>query len=177
MNRTDKLTIISKGREVTVDCTQLRHIRELGLSWPAYTQARLTRNHVEAITHLTRYIDGKTQTIAFGLNDWQSEDGEVPANPSHGIISLDSTRIDLQLADGRSLWIEMQDGVLRVHGYVPEATGHHSPANLDIRKDGFTFFAEELRDQDTFERSFDVDYLSSLPDPSLIVLPDEKAND
>lgn len=78
------------------------------------------------------------QTLKVTLVDWQSEDGSKPENPIAATLEVQETRIDLKLADERSIWVEWEDGKLRVHGYLPETTGHLEPVNMDIAKDRIT---------------------------------------
>jgi len=75
--------------------------------------------------------------ITAALADWQSEDGSAPSNPLNIKLSVQATRIDVEFKDGRALWIEQENGKIRVHGYLPEGTGHCEPVNLDIGKDRF----------------------------------------
>ncbi|UTS82734.1 hypothetical protein [Phaeobacter piscinae] len=71
------------------------------------------------------------------LDDWQAEDGSVPPNPIQAKLKIQNNRIDLEFHDGRSVWIEQQDGKIRIHGYLSEETGHHEPMNLDIEDTQF----------------------------------------
>lgn len=60
--------IISKGRVSHVQEWQLEGLRRLGLSWFAYSQARLTRGHLEAIEHLMKHRHAQNaQKDAIGL--------------------------------------------------------------------------------------------------------------
>lgn len=70
--------------------------------------------------------------IDMALADWQSEDGSVPENPIGTQVSLWHTRIDLKFQDGRSIWIEQQDGKIRIHGYLSEETGNGEPMTLTL---------------------------------------------
>lgn len=47
--------IITQGQCREVTEAMLNDLRTLNLSWYAYCQARLTRNHVDAIAYMTRY--------------------------------------------------------------------------------------------------------------------------
>jgi len=47
--------IISKGRCQVVSEAELDELRTKRLSWFSYSHARLTRNHVDAVAHLTRH--------------------------------------------------------------------------------------------------------------------------
>lgn len=80
------------------------------------------------------------------LADWRSVgDKDVPANPQKATLSVTAHRIDLKLADGRSVWIEMEEGRLRVHAYTsPEH--HDAPMNVDVLTDGFDLLAEDVPD-------------------------------
>lgn len=80
--------------------------------------------------------------IEMNLDDWQAEDGSVEDNPISTKVSLWHNRIDLFFEDGRSIWIEQQDGIICVHGYLPEATGHVEPANLYIERAKFKVSAD-----------------------------------
>lgn len=50
-----QVEIISKGRCVPVSGEELDEVRSKKLGWYAYSQARLTRSHVAAVQHLTRF--------------------------------------------------------------------------------------------------------------------------
>lgn len=82
--------------------------------------------------------------IDMTLADWQCEDGSTPENPMGLQVSLWHTRIDLKFQDGRSIWIEQQDGKVRIHGYLSEETGHHEPVNLDIEDTRFVVSTDAL---------------------------------
>jgi len=47
--------IISQGRVAHVQEWQLEGLHRLGLGWAAYSQARLTRDHFQAVEHLMRH--------------------------------------------------------------------------------------------------------------------------
>jgi len=69
--------------------------------------------------------------IDFALDDWQAGDGNAAFNPIPAKLNLRHDRLDLTFDDGRAVWIEQQDGTIRIHGYLSEETGHDGPVNLD----------------------------------------------
>lgn len=78
---------------------------------------------------LVRDLDG--QEIV--LSDWRLGGDVVKAEPV--VVKLTSTwdRIELDLPDGRSLWIEIEGENLRVHAYN---ASKEAPLNLDIPVSG-----------------------------------------
>ncbi|MFG5379616.1 hypothetical protein [Yoonia sp. R2-816] len=80
--------------------------------------------------------------IDMTLDDWRAEDGSIADNPISTKVSLWHNRIDLFFEDGRAIWIEQKDGVICVHGYLSEATGHVEPANLYIERTKFKVSAD-----------------------------------
>jgi len=76
--------------------------------------------------------------IDFALDDWQAGDGNAAFNPIPAKLNLRHDRLDLTFDDGRAVWIEQQDGTIRIHGYLSAETGHDGPVNLDIEQTRFT---------------------------------------
>ena len=77
------------------------------------------------------------------LSDWRSESNETDPEPLAAEISVTPHRIDLKLDDGRSIWIEAEDGKLRIHAYTL-AEHHDGPMNVDILRDGFELAADDI---------------------------------
>jgi hypothetical protein len=77
------------------------------------------------------------------LSDWRSESDGADAAPLPASISVTEYRIDLKLDDGRSIWIEAEDGKLRIHAYTIEDR-HDGPINVDVLSDGFDLAADDI---------------------------------
>lgn len=52
---TKSIEIVSNGRCVAVSVEHLDEVRQLGIGWYSYCQARLSRSHTAAIDHLARF--------------------------------------------------------------------------------------------------------------------------
>lgn len=72
------------------------------------------------------HAQGRSYTMT--LDDWQDD----RTNPVRVRIETKPDRIDLSLEDGRHVFLEWQDGVLRVHAYAPN---REEPMNLEIHPD------------------------------------------
>lgn len=68
------------------------------------------------------------------LDDWRYYDGEdeVPRDPVSYQIEMTPARIYVEFGSGESLWIEREEGRIRVHAYHP---GRDEPVNVEIHKD------------------------------------------
>jgi len=63
------------------------------------------------------------------LEPWDEGDAAPPIPLT---IKTQATRIDIDTPDGRAIWIEQQDGVVLVHGYIE---GVDEPVNLRLGPD------------------------------------------
>lgn len=76
--------------------------------------------------------------LNFELEDWQTEGNETKKEPLSLKLTAKSTRIDLSVDDGRALWIEQQNGTLRLHSYLPDDISDQEPVNLNIEPERIT---------------------------------------
>jgi len=54
------------------------------------------------------------------LKDWRTEDDEnIDPKPVPTVVEIRDTRIDIKFLNERSIWIEQEDGVVKVRCYGP----------------------------------------------------------
>ena len=59
------------------------------------------------------------------LYDWDDSEAE----PVSYTISIDEVALNIEFADGRKIWIEYEEGKIRIHAFDTE---NEEPANLDV---------------------------------------------
>lgn len=65
------------------------------------------------------------------LHDWQQEGGYSGPSAFYG-IDTEADRIDVVFTSGESIWIEREDGHIRVHCFHPK---NPTPVNVEIHAD------------------------------------------
>ena len=108
------IEIISQGRVAHVREWQLEGLRRLGLGWPAYCQARLTRDHFQAIEHMMRHRRSVTTADAVVSLVYPvmraALDVAMPQGHDYDLRVLDGDEWPLVLAPGLG---ELGDIVIR----------------------------------------------------------------
>lgn len=91
-----------------------------------------------------------TNPISIELQDWRQADGaSVFSDPIAGTLSIRPERIDIEFPDGRSIWIEQEAGIIKVHGY---ATFADEPVNLYLAETYASADCDAPGDQFQFRR-------------------------
>ena len=70
------------------------------------------------------------------LIDWRIEDNaEIDPKPVPTVVEIRDTRIDIKFLNDRSIWIEQEDGVVKVRCYAPH---DDEPLSIALTGQGLT---------------------------------------
>jgi len=74
--------------------------------------------------------------ICSKLNDWRTEDDvSVDPKPEPTVVEISTTRIDVKFLNERSIWIEQENGDIKVRCYGPD---NDEPTSIILDHSGLT---------------------------------------
>jgi hypothetical protein len=125
---------------------------------PKIRLAEDLQSAVEELDHLaakaTAYLGARLERgIDIALKDWRDDfqtTADIPdAMPAKLIVEENSIKL-IEKNDGRQIWVEFEDGKIRVHGYE-NSNGKESPVNMDIAPSEISIDMEDYIQEERYD--------------------------
>ncbi|RWR30499.1 hypothetical protein D2T29_12575 [Sinirhodobacter populi] len=86
--------------------------------------------------------DQPTRRASTVLKDWRSYGGKSEENATSAVVSVNDYQIQVKLADGRAVWLEMEGDLVRVHA---QCADHETDVSVEIGRDGLRLYSDATR--------------------------------